>query len=187
MDARVHRGLKYAEYAAMTVLVGLCIYVAANLVFGVQTLYVVSDYPSSMSPTINYGDVALTYRAPFSSLHVGDIIFFHDPRGNPGVIVHRIVSVETCGNVVCLQTKGDNNATNPTPDPWAVTSNDYLSQVVLVIPDVGYLSPALWGFGGELVVVPLALVVLLAFFVTYGRKVQREEEAEKAKEVTASG
>lgn len=175
MDARLRKGAKYAEYAGTAALVVLCAYVAVNLAMGVQTLYVVSDYPSSMSPTINYGDLAITYRTPFTSLHTGEIIFFHDPRGNPGTIVHRIVSVETCGGAMCVQTKGDNQVTNPTPDPWNVTSADYLSQVVLVVPFVGYLSPALWGFGGIRVVIPLTFILLLGFFVAYGRKVQREE------------
>jgi signal peptidase len=175
LNVNVRRGLRYAEYAAFVFLVGLAVYVAANLAFGVQTIYVVSDYPSSMSPTINYGDVAITYRTPFTSLHVGDIIFFHDPRGNPGVIVHRVVSVGTCGGVMCVQTKGDNSATNPTPDPWNVTSSDYLSQVMLVVPYVGYASPALWGFGGVMVLIPLSFILLLGFFVTYGRKVSKQD------------
>lgn len=175
LNVRVRRGLKYVEYAAFAVLVGLTVYVAANLALGVQTIYVVSDYPSSMSPTINYGDVALTYRSSFASLHPGDIIFFHDPRGNPGVIVHRIVSEGTCGGALCFQTKGDNSATNPTPDPWNVTSSNYLSQVMLVVPFVGYASPALWGFCGVLVLIPLAFLLLLGFFVTYGRKVSKQD------------
>jgi signal peptidase I len=146
---------------------------------GIQTVYVVSDNPSSMSPTINYGDVALTYKAPFSSLGVGDIIFFHDPRGNPGIIVHRIYAVENCSGQLCFMTKGDNDVTNPTPDPWTVSSSNYLSQVEVVVPGIGYLSPAFWGFGGVSVVYPLAFLALLAFFVAYGRNLQKGEAAEK--------
>ena len=168
------KGLKYAEYGAVTVLLVLAVYVGANYAFGVQTVYVVSDNPSSMSPTINYGDVALTYRTAFPSLHVGDMVFFHDPRGNPGIIVHRIVSEGTCGGEVCYRTKGDNNVTNPTPDPWNLTASFYLSQVVLVVPAVGYLSPAFWGFRGLDVLLPVAFVLLVVFFVAYGRKFQAE-------------
>lgn len=175
MNPKSRRALKYAEYAAVTALIALSAYVAVNYALGVQSMYVVSDYPSSMSPTINYGDLAITYRAPFSSLHVGNIIFFHDPRGNPGIIVHRIISVGTCGGLMCVQTKGDNQATNPTPDPWNVTSSDYLSEVVVVVPVVGYLSPALWGFSGVLVLIPLSFLLLLGFFVTYGRKVSKTD------------
>ena len=174
MNPGVRRGLKYTEYAVVVVLIALSAYVAVNLILGVQTVYVVADYPSSMSPAINYGDIALTYRAPFTSLHAGDIIFFHDPRGNPGVVVHRVVSVGTCGGVMCVQTKGDNSVTNPTPDPWNVTAPNYLSQVILVVPAIGYISPALWGFGGILFLIPLSFVALLGFFLAYARKVGKE-------------
>ncbi|MDE1854234.1 MAG: signal peptidase I [Thaumarchaeota archaeon] len=173
MNKGAHRALKYGEYAAVTVLIGLSAYVGVTYALGTQTIYVVSDNPSSMSPTINYGDLALTYPAPFTSLRVGDIIFIHDPRGNPGIIVHRIASVGACGGQTCFRTKGDNNATNPTPDPWNVTAPYYLSQVVLVVPWVGYLSPAFWGFSGVLVLLPLSFVALLAFFVAYGRNLQK--------------
>lgn len=176
MNPKVRKGLKYAEYAAVTALILLSAYVGLNYAFGVQTVYVVSDNPSSMSPTMNYGDLALTFKTSFSSLHVGDIVFLHDPRGNPGIIVHRIVSEGTCGGQVCFRTKGDNNVTNPTPDPWNLTAPFYLSQVILVIPWVGYLSPAFWGFSGVYVLLPFAFILLVVFFVAYGRKFQAMEE-----------
>jgi signal peptidase I len=179
LNLRAKKGVKYAEYAAFIVLTGLAVYIVANLAFGVQTIYVVSDFPSSMSPTMNYGDLFMTYPASFSSLHVGDIIVFHDPRGNPGIIVHRIVSIGTCGGVMCVQTKGDNQVTNPTPDPWNVTAKSYLSQVELVVPAVGYLSPALWGFRGAYVLLPFSFIVLVGFFVAYGRKFVSVGEVEK--------
>ena len=175
MDVRVKKGLKYIEYAATGVLMVLSVYVAVSYAFGVQTIYVVSDNPSSMSPTINYGAIVITYPTPFTSLHVGDIIVFHDPRGNPGIIVHRIVGVSTCGGAMCVQTKGDNHITNPTPDPWNVTARYYLSQVMVVVPDAGYLSPALWGFGGSLSVLPLSFVAILALFVAYGLKGEKKD------------
>ncbi len=175
MNPKARKGLKYAEYAGVTVLLVLAAYVGVNYALGIQTVYVVSDNPSSMSPTINYGDVALTYRSSFSSLQVGDVVFFHDPRGNPGIIVHRIVSEGTCDGVLCFRTKGDNGVTNPSPDPWNLTAPFYLSQVVLVVPFVGYLSPAFWGFRGWEVLLPFLFVILVLFFVAYGRKFQATE------------
>ena len=175
MNTKYRKWLKYTEYGLVTALLVLSIYVGANYALGIQTVYVVSDNPSSMSPTINYGDLALTYRSGFSSLHAGDIVFFHDPRGNPGIIVHRIVSQGTCGGQLCFQTKGDNSVTNPTPDPWNLTEPFYLSQVILVVPAVGYLSPAFWGFRGLEVLLPFAFVLLVVFFVAYGRKFQQLE------------
>jgi signal peptidase I len=187
MNARARRAAKYVEYAAVTALIVLSAYVALNYAFGIQTLYVVSDNPSSMSPTINYGDLTLTYKTPFTSLQVGDIVFFHDPRGNPGVVVHRVVSIGDCGGQMCVHTKGDNNATNPTPDPWNLTAPYYLSKVVLIVPFAGYVSPAFWGFGGVLVLLPLSFVALAAFFVAYGRKLERPEKAEKQQEEEQHG
>jgi signal peptidase I len=179
MNPGARKAMKYAEYGLVTALILLSAYVGASYAFGVQTVYVVSDNPSSMTPTMNYGDVALTYRSSFGSLHVGDIVFFHDPRGNPGIIVHRLVWQGTCGGQLCFHTKGDNNATNPTPDPWNLTEAFYLSKVVLVVPAVGYLSPAFWGFRGVLVLLPYAFIVLVLFFVWYGRKVQAAEAGAK--------
>ena len=179
MNSNVGKALKYGEYVVFTALVVLSGYVAVSYAFGVQTVYVVSDSPSSMSPTMNYGDAAVTYKTSFSSLHVGDIVFFHDPRGNPGVIVHRIVSEGTCGGQLCFQTKGDNQVTNPTPDPWNLTAPYYLSQVALIVPVVGYVSPALWGFQGLYVLLPLSFIALVGFFFAYGRRVQRMEKASK--------
>jgi len=171
--------LKAAEYGVMTVLIVLAAYVGVSYAIGVQTIYVVSDNPSSMSPAMNYGDLALTYRAPFTSLQVGDIVTFHDPRGNPGVIVHRIVSQGVCGGQLCFQTKGDNEVTNPTPDPWNLTAPYYLSKVVLVVPVIGYASPALWGFQGLSVVLPLSFVALVALFLAYGMKADQARTEEK--------
>ena len=184
MTPNYRKYLRYGEYAVVTALLALSAYVAANLAFGVQTIYVVSDSPSSMSPTMNYGDMALTYRSSFASLKVGDIVLFNDPRGNPGVIVHRIVSEQTCGGELCFQTKGDNGATNPTTDPWNLTAPFYLSQVVLVVPALGYISPALWGFEGFYVLIPISFVALVGFFVAYGRRVGQAEAASKKEEDT---
>ena len=175
MNPKARKGLKYAEYGVVTLLIVLAAYIGVNYALGVQTVYVVTDNPSSMSPTVNYGDLALTFRTPFSSLHVGDIVFFHDPRGNPGIIVHRIVLQGVCDGQLCFHTKGDNIVTNPSPDPWNLTAPYYLSQVILIIPKVGYVSPAFWGFKGFDVLLPLAFMLLVIFFVAYGRKFQAME------------
>ncbi len=177
MSRGARKAARYVEYALVTLLLVLSAYVVANYAFGVQTIYVVSDTPSSMSPTMNYGDIALAYPTAFTGLHVGDIVLFHDPRGNPGVIVHRIVWEGTCGGQLCFHTKGDNDVTNPTPDPWNLTAHYYLSKVILVIPFVGYVSPALWGFQGVYVLFPILFAVLILFFIVYGRNVQRKEAA----------
>jgi hypothetical protein len=50
-----------------------------------------------------------------------------------------------------------------------VTEQDYVGKAVLVIPFVGYLEPALWGFKGLSVYLPLAFVALLLAFISIAR------------------
>src|SRR5271157_3805225 len=100
------RFVEYSGYAVTGALIGLVAFGGAQYAFGGLPFLVVGDNPSSMSPTINYGDLTVNYVAPFSSLRVGDIIAFHDPRGNPGVVVHRIVAQAKCGTGLCFVTQG---------------------------------------------------------------------------------
>jgi signal peptidase I len=160
------RFTEYTSYAVSITLIGLVVYGGVQYALGGLPFLVVGDNPSSMSPTINYGDLTVNYLEPFSALGVGNAIAFHDPRGNPGIIIHRIVSETTCGMDICFVTKGDNTATNSVPDPWYVTQKDYAGRVILVIPYVGYASPTLFGFRGGLILLPLSFVFLLFLFLS---------------------
>jgi len=161
---------RLASYALTGFLISVCVFAIAEYATGTQPFYVVDDNPSSMSPTLNYGDVAVIYRTSFASLGVGSIIAFHDPRGNPGAIVHRVVSVVECRGTKCLVTKGDNNVTNPTTDPWNVTEDDYIGRVVLVVPHLGYISPALWGFNGMFALLPISTVGIAVALIGWVRR-----------------
>jgi len=95
-------------------------------------------------------------------------------------LVHRIVAIVPCDNgEQCLETKGDNNVTNPTRDPWFVTQAEYKGQVILIIPYMGYISPTLWGFKGSYVALPLVFVALLFVLVFY--MLEQRSEAKKDK------
>jgi signal peptidase I len=183
MEVKVRGSLKRVKklvsYALTGFLISVCVFAIAEYATGTQPFYVVDDNPSSMSPTLNYGDVAVICRTSFSSLGVGSIIAFHDPRGNPEVIVHRVVSVAECGGTECLVTKGDNNVTNPTIDPWNVSEYDYIGQAVLVVPYLGYISPALWGFGGLAALLPVSLVGI-TLILMHGMRRNPEKPKEEA-------
>ena len=166
---------------------GLVAYGGVQYALGGLPFLVVGDSPSSMSPTINFGDMTVNYLAPFNSLSVGNVVAFHDPRGNPNIVIHRIVSRTTCGGIPCLVTKGDNNNTNAVPDPWYVTQQDYAGKVVLVIPMVGYASPTLWGFRGSLVLLPLGFVFFLFLFLSFVRSTKSEAGSDRAKEADIHG
>jgi signal peptidase I len=161
------QALRYVEYALTLLLFVFAAYAAVEYASGTQPIYVVSDYPSSMSPTMNYASMGVIYHASFQSLKVGDIIVFQDPEGYPVTIVHRIVAIVPCGSGQCLETKGDNNVTNPTRDPWYVNQADYKGQVVLIVPYLGYISPTLWGFRGGYVALPLIFVAFVFVLIFY--------------------
>lgn len=151
-------------------------YGAFGYASGSVPYYVVSDRPSSMSPTINFGGFVLTYKPSFDSLKVGDIIVFHYPFGGQSFVVHRVVGiVQDCpvSGSYCLATKGDNNATNPSIDPWNVTEQMYVGKIVLVVPYVGYFLPSLWPADGIFAYAPMAMVALAAILFSFafeGRK-----------------
>jgi signal peptidase I len=169
MDTSLRHLKRLASYAVTMFLIGVCVFAVAEYSSGTQPFYVVGDYPSSMSPNLNYGDVAVIYKTPFANVGVGSVVAFHDPRGNPGIIVHRVVAVAECGGSECLVTKGDNNATNPTIDPWNVTRDYYIGQAVLTVPYLGYISPALWGFNGTTALLPVSLVGVI-LLIAYAMK-----------------
>ena len=167
----------YASYSLTVGLIVLAGFGGVEYVLGGQPFTVVSDSPSSMSSTINYGDVTVNYLASFSTLRVGDIVVFHDPRGNPVIVTHRVVGISSCAGEVCLSTKGDNDATNPDPDPWNVTTRNYVGKVVLIVPYLGFISPAMWGFVGALGILPIGFVLLLAAFVGLRKSHASENDA----------
>jgi signal peptidase I len=180
------RLLKYLGYAFTLLILGLIVFSAVDYAQGVQPFFTVSDSPSSMSPTINHGDAVMVYGVAFHSLHAGDIIVFKDPRGGSQTIVHRIVAVQDDGNgSTYLLTKGDNTNTNPTIDPWKVTQQYYLSKVILVVPLVGYISPALWGLSGFSAILPIAFVVILLLLFSSLRI--KEENKENSQEPDDGG
>src|SRR5271157_1535893 len=174
MKGASRRLVEYSSYTVSAALIGLVVYGGVQYALGGLPFLVVGDNPSSMSPTINHGDLTVNYLEPFSALRVGNVITFHDPRGNPGVIIHRIVSRTTCGTGTCFVTKGDNNVTNAVPDPWDVSQSDYAGRVIFVIPYLGYASPTLWGFRGGLILLPLGFVFLLVLFLSVEKSAGKE-------------
>jgi signal peptidase I len=170
---------RIASYALTMLLIGVCVFSVFEYATGTQPFYVVSDSPSSMSPTLNYGDVAVIYRVPFTSLNVGSVIAFHDPRGAPTVIMHRVVSLQNCSGVECLVTKGDNNVTNPVADPWNVTQSDYVGEAVLTVPYMGYISPTMWGFNGFSALLPVSAVGIALVLVNVLRSHRSKDDGVK--------
>lgn len=164
---KARRALRFAEYGVTILFVALLGFGIFGYLTGAPPFYVISDYPSSMSPTINYGGLVVIYNTPFSSLAKGDIIAFKDPTGVPITVIHRVVQVipNCSARSPCILTKGDNNYTNPTIDPWNVTEQNYVGREILVVPYIGYLSPSLWKGDGLLEFSPIAFIVIATGFI----------------------
>jgi signal peptidase len=84
----------------------------------------------SMLPRYHTGDLVLVERQ--SSYHVGDVIAYHVPKGDPmagAQVIHRIVGGDaTHGFVV----QGDNRTA---PDVWRPTAQDIVGAKALRIPN----------------------------------------------------
>ena len=107
---------------------------------------------ASMVPTLHIGDIVVIRGDPFSSLVVGDVMVFHNPRLRfdsflqqqcqvstediACVIVHRVYSLSIDGERM-VTTKGDANSR---PDSVQVIESDYIGKVIFSIPYVGYFS-----------------------------------------------
>jgi len=118
---------------------------------------------TSMTPTLNVGDIVIIVGIKPSEIHVGDIIIYNErimvqsfrdihrykPVKMDYIIIHRVVEVyhdPKTGKYYFI-TKGDNNAIR---DPWIVPEDGILGKAVTVklngveyivkIPYIGFLS-----------------------------------------------
>jgi signal peptidase len=161
----------------------------------------------SMEPTIYRGDLLIVQgKAPAeikngtASDLQGDIIIY-DANGlwlfrqNSEPIVHRVVGkyLNTTDNKYYFITKGDNNATNPDPDPpgspltIAVPEDRVLGVVVKIIPKVGmakiWLSENNMGIP-MIVILGVLLLISIVWDLTHPED-EEEEKDEKQKALAA--
>ncbi len=117
-----------------------------NFVNTYKPFVVTSD---SMIPTIKKGSLVIVdkNKKQFSK---NDIITFQYPINMQKTITHRIVGYVTEANYNYFVTKGDNNSEN---DPWKVTTDLIIGNVVFTIPLLGYLV--------EFISKPLGLILLI--------------------------
>lgn len=151
---KLRRVMQVATWAGMAV--GLTVWMVA---FRPQSLGGSAAFIGvngiSMTPTMHYGDLAIVEKK--SLYHVGDIIAYRIPAGEPGAgrdIVHRIVGGNGTAGFV---TKGDNNSY--TDYFWHPKTADVIGRVWFQIPAgmrwmAGLRSP-----------VPLAALVGIATFI----------------------
>jgi signal peptidase len=118
----------------------------------------------SMLPRYHAGDLVLVERA--SSYHVGQVIAYRVPKGDPMAgleVIHRIVGGDAARGFV---TQGDNRTA---PDTWRPKPADVVGAKLLRIPD-GVLAIAILRS-------PLMLALLAASFVfVFARREDEQPE-----------
>jgi signal peptidase I len=137
-----------------------------------------------MVPTLQIGDLVITERVPFSSVHVGQVIIFLRPISSDTCsgesIVHRVVAITSQG----LITQGDDRVTNQNPDEpnsWPpVPAQCFKGVVVLAVPYLGLISMLIaypWNY---------ALVALILLFI-FLSELRPSDERKKRAEGTVDG
>jgi signal peptidase I len=113
----------------------------------------------SMRPHLPPASLVLVHRVPSSSLRVGDVITYTNPRTHQGTITHRIVKAYTvAGRIPAYMTKGDANHSADAP----VVAGLVQGKMVWHIPYVGQamMWAKTWTGIAVLVYVP-ALIVMM--------------------------
>lgn len=82
----------------------------------------------SMEPTLHVGDMVIIQSQ--KTYEVGEIVVYM--RGNIP-IVHRIIEKDPEGYII----KGDNNETNPIPDPGIVREKQIVGRAIVTFPVLG--------------------------------------------------
>lgn len=100
---------------------------------------------SSMSPTLEIGDIVIAVPSDPSNIKVGDLVQY-TRVGYQIPITHRVVSIERSENAYIMTTKGDAN--NIVDDPISVTGK--IGKVVQVIPKIGWVTIYLRDFVSNL-------------------------------------
>ena len=121
---------------AVSLFITILVFSAQGSEDGVPSVFgksLISIETGSMEPTYNSGDLIFMTKLSDdekANLQVGDIITYHAPidinnDGQVGDInTHRIVSIDTTAKTV--NTKGDNEETNPTADNYTLSFNDVI-------------------------------------------------------------
>ncbi len=94
----------------------------------------------SMEPTLQTGDLVFVVKTSPKDLKVGDVVVYRKPSGE--YVIHRIIKIVKVGNMLDVETKGDNNfiADGVIPVNWIVGKVVGLDGEVLKLPGIGYIN-----------------------------------------------
>jgi signal peptidase I len=139
---------------------------------------IISNQPSSMEPTMYFGDVGIIKHVPGYEISIGDIIvfdashwYFYGYSIPPAPVMHRVIDVKFENGHFYYKTWGDNRITNPTPDPGWTADWQVYGKVIFTIPRVGIV--AVWFFQGGYLFVLTILIIVTVVYVVW--ELQKEE------------
>jgi signal peptidase I len=139
---------------------------------------IISNQPSSMEPTMYYGDIGVIKHVPGYDIFIGDVIVFSPYHwilyGSvipPAPVMHRVINVKFENGTFWYQTKGDNPLTNPSPDPGWTPYWFVHGKVIMTIPRVG--AVAVWFYEGGYLFVIVTLTIITVIYVVW--ELQKEE------------
>jgi len=145
----------------------------------------------SMEPTLYEGDILIVKKVDPEKIQIGDIIVFNPSTWPPHIrpnkpVVHRVVDIKYNeeNDQYLYLTKGDNNVTNPVPDPAWVPYEDVYGVVIFIIPRVGIIS--LWLRRTHLAPVIIGVLIVIMIVLTLMEKPEEETEEQKEEEIKSS-
>lgn len=131
---------------------------------------------SSMSGTIEKNDMVVIKKT--GDYRLGDIVTFVESNGE--VVTHRIVREGPEEGT--FYTKGDHNKDS---DPYPISVNQIIGEVVLTIPKVGIVFNWFLHGGGIIYILALVVVVIAGIFFLSMLKPSKEDNNAAVAEATA--
>ena len=128
----------------------------------------------------NVSDIQIGFK---DSTHPGDIIVFHKPTDPDELIVHRAVEkIERSDGTYVFKTQGDNERTNPFPDPWEIKEGAIVGRYLNIkIPWVGNIPLFLRPLEVKVAFIALlVLILVLVEFIPLIRKKQNKTDTEES-------
>ena len=153
---------------AIPILSVIAIYFGLRIALATERPFV-AVVGSSMSPTLEIGDLVIVQGVSANSIEVEDIIVFDPPQGVR--TIHRVTRMQTLPNgTIQFRTKGD--AVDDEDRDW--TSEQYIhGRVICRIPYLGYLilDPVLT------IIIVIIVVIIILIWPERKRRFRRHKRA----------
>lgn len=171
----------FFEYVIFAILLIITLYfLIGAFSSGLTYKFVVIDNadPNSMYPTYQQGDIFIIKKLAPNAYSLGDVIVYQ-PRGNNGLIIHRIIDKYLVDGTYYYQVKGDDPVTNALPDPFGekinfINADQILGKTTVKIPFLGHYSLAIQrNTAFQLTMLAIGIAFAISVFTS------KEEEKEK--------